>query len=501
MMGDRIESEKDRRSPSRDSLRSAAVYAFGAALQRVLLFALLPVVTRVMSPASYGELSLLLAISQAAAIILAFGLDLSIFRTFFALSDQPDRQRAFLDSTWRFLVVVPAATAVAVGVLEWIAVGDIGILHAPDIMLALVAAAMFVAGTTVPLSLFRAEQRLRDYLLLIGASSLVLPSLILILVVAIDGGVRGWLIATVVANLTTLLVATLLVPWRRSSRFNWGHVKPGLSLGVLLVPHYLSHWALNVADRIVLAGIVSASALGIYSLAANLALPVLVLVQSLNQGFIPTYAKAGTQEGHRTDLEDVVVIQITLVLAICLGGAAIGPALVDVIAPSSYDAAAGLVGWLMLGYCFLGLYYVPMNGATLGAGRGRFAWVATVTSSAVNIGLLYIAVPSGGLEAAAIASAVGYGLLLLLIAIYARGRGNPVTYRWRSIVPVTAICAAIYAAAVLTVDPHGLVGLAGRSIWVALALPALFHFGFGGRGAARLLQSFKPGSAPPTEGV
>jgi len=492
MMAGDVPSEGGGRAASRGSLRSAAVYAFGAAFQRVLLFALLPVVTRVMSPADYGVLSLLLAISQAAAIILAFGLDLSIFRTFFALSDEPDRQRAFLDSVWRFLVLVPVLTAIVVGVTVWALFGDVGILHGPDIMLALLAAAMFVAGTTVPLSLFRAEQRLRDYLILVGVSALVLPGLILLLVVVLDGEARGWLEATVIANVTTLIAAAMLVPWRRSSRFSWDHVKPGLALGVLLVPHYLSHWALNVADRIVLAGIVSASALGIYSLAANLAVPVLILVQSLNQGFIPTYAKAGTQRGHEADLQDVVVMQITLVFTICLIGAALGPALVDVIAPSSYDAAADLIGWLMLGYCFLGLYYVPMNGATLGAGRGRFAWVATLTSSAVNIGLLVITVPTGGLRAAAIASAIGYGLLLILIAIYARGRGNPVTYRWRSILPAAGICITTYAAAVLTVDPDGFKGLAGRCLWLALAAPALVHFGFQGRGPAQLVRRFRP---------
>ena len=85
-----------------------------------------------------------------------------------------------------------------------------------------------------------------------------------------------------------------------------------------------------------------------------------------------------------------------------------------------------------MGYGFLGLYSIPMNGATLMAGRGRFAWVATVGSAGLNIALLFVFVPNYGIKAAAIASAVGYLVLLVTISIYAHARPNPIRYRWTS---------------------------------------------------------------------
>ena len=40
----------------------------------------------------------------------------------------------------------------------------------------------------------------------------------------------------------------------------------------------------------------------------------------------------------------------------------------------------GIIAWIVLGYGFLGLYYIPMNGTSLGARRTRFVAVATLSS-------------------------------------------------------------------------------------------------------------------------
>ena len=99
-------------------LRSGLVYAGAAGLQRASIFLLLPFVTRVMSPAEYGRLSLVLSAASAASIFFACGLDLAIFRTFFQLADDPRAQRRYVNSLWVFLVVMPmAGAAVLTGAL------------------------------------------------------------------------------------------------------------------------------------------------------------------------------------------------------------------------------------------------------------------------------------------------------------------------------------------------------------------------------------------------
>ena len=103
---------------------------------------------------------------------------------------------------------------------------------------------------------------------------------------------------------------------------------------------------------------------------------------------MPAYASAGINPDQRDHLADLIVVQIASVLAICLAGALLGGPLLQLMAPAAYDSAAPLVAWIVLGYAFLGLYFIPMNGITLGAGRSGFVWIVSALGAASNVALL-----------------------------------------------------------------------------------------------------------------
>jgi O-antigen/teichoic acid export membrane protein len=245
-------------------------------------------------------------------------------------------------------------------------------------------------------------------------------------------------------------------------------VRGAVRFGTTLVPHAFALWALLLIDRAVLIGLVSARELGIYSLAATVGVPVAIAVQSLNQAMMPAYANAGINSGQRDHLSDLIVVQITGVLVICLAGALLGGPLLQIMAPATYGSAAPLVAWIVLGYVFLGLYFVPMNGITLGAGRSGFVWTVSALGAATNVALLVIFVPRGGITAAAIASAGAYAVLLVAIAVYARRPENPARYRWSHLVPAGAVAGAVYVAARLTTPDTGAISLAVRGTWIAV---------------------------------
>jgi O-antigen/teichoic acid export membrane protein len=454
-------------------LRSAAAYAVGGALPRAISFLLLPLYTRAIDPSQYGTLSLLLAISSAVAIALTLGLDYAVFRTYFQLEHDRVRQRELVDSLWKFLVVFPTSAALIVGAVAWPLIGSAGRIRGLDLLLALLAAALNVAATTLPLAVLRAEQRLRGYLTITVTTAASSAALTLLFVVVLHRGVRGWLLGMLIANALGLATAAIVVPWHRSDSYRHDLVRGSIRFGLPLVPHFLSHWALQLADRAVLAALVSGSALGAYSFGANLALPVMILVQALNQGFMPMYARAGAGRHHLGELSDAVVLQAAAVTLITTAGALLGPPLVRIVAPASYGNAAPVVAWIVLGYGFLGLYYIPMNGVSLAAGRTRFVAVATGFSAAINLGLLFLFVPNHGIRAAAIASAVGYGALVIAIFFYSLGADNPTQYRWRTLVTTFFVGAAAFAGATLTTSSTSEITLAVHSAWLVVATVAV----------------------------
>jgi O-antigen/teichoic acid export membrane protein len=323
-------------------------------------------------------------------------------------------------------------------------------------------------ATTVPFALLRARQDLRGYLWLTVSLAVTTPLLTWVFVVVFREGILGWFMAATGANAFAGLVAAAVVPWRRRVPFSSSALKAALIFCLPLFPHFVSHWALQVADRLVIAGIVSRASLGVYTLAASLAAPILSLVQALNSAFSPSYARAGAQPGLEADLAKIVVIQITAVVGITVAGALLAPSVIDILTPRSYHGAAGIAPWLVLGYGFVGLYFVPMNGAVLGAGRRRFAFVATVTCAALNIVLLVLFVPTNGIYAAAVADAAAYLMLLVLIAIWAHMRPNPVQYHWLPIGRVLVVGIVVYVGAALSAPPAKWGGLAVRLGWIAV---------------------------------
>ena len=337
-----------------------------------------------------------------------------------------------------------------------------------DLFLALVAGALYAGATVVPLVVLRVNERLIGYLVVCGANAAATTILVFVAVVLLHLGITGWLGAAAASNALLLAASAIVLPWQRRQGFDWALLRGPLRFGVTLIPHAFALWAIMLADRVVLSGLVSAHELGLYSLASNIAVPIGFATAALNQALLPRYARAGSDEQDRSRLRTVITQQIALTTGIALAGALLGGTLLTILAAPSYDAAAPLVAWIALAQGLIGLYLIPMNGATIGAGKSGFVWVVSGLAAAANVGLLLLFVPSGGILAAAVAYAVTGLVLLVGISIYSRTPDNPNTYNWREILCVLAAAAVSYAAGATMAPGTSLSDVVVRLVWLVL---------------------------------
>lgn len=461
-----IPSDSGRENPAapstRGSLKSGGTYALANAAQRALAFVLLPLYVTVLLPAEYGRLGLLIAIQSGATVALAAGMEAAVMRRFFALVDDPRQQRRFVLSAWGFLLsVVPSLAAVA-AVCVLVLAPSSDVFRPGEAALAICVAATFVAATVVPLTVLRAEQRLRDFVILTAAFGIATTLLTLLFVVVLRWGVVGWLVASVAANLLSLFVAMAVLPWSRVDQFDREGVRAAVAIAMPLAPHAASQWALQLADRILLAALVTPSALGIYTLGANLAVPALVLVQSMNYGFMPAYASS---KGRPESLRSTITLQVTTVLMIGNAIAVMAPPIVSLVS-SDYAGASGLVPWLVLGYIFVGLYYIPMNAISLILGRTSFVWILSLTSVIISLVALYALVPGQGVTGAAEASALGYLILFALTTIHARRLGVRLSIDWRRIMSIGAVAGLAYVIGTTMIPVSGLLAVIARGLLI-----------------------------------
>jgi O-antigen/teichoic acid export membrane protein len=448
---------------------SGIVYASTMAAQRAVSFLLLPVFTRVLVPSQYGKLSIALSANAVATVIFAFGMELAIFRGAVHLAEDPDARNRFVRSIWTFLLIAPLVGGTVVTVVMAPLLWNSSVLGVGDLGLAMFAASLYISATTLPLALLRVDRRLRDFVVVNAVNTFSTLGLEVLLVAVLRTGVTGWLVAVTVGSAATLVVAMVVVPYRRPRPFDRPLVRDTLRRSLPIMPHFAAMWSLQLADRVLLAALVSTGSVGVYSLGSNMATPLLVLVIGVNQAFMPAYAQAG-KPGSTTNLRSIIETQVAVISILSLGCALLAPVAIHVFLDARYRAAAGLTSWIVLGYVFIGLYSIPMNGVTLTHGRSRRIWVVSIAAAVVNLGLIYTLVPSSGLEAAAIASAAGYAVLLGGVLLYSVRTGTTIRYPWKIMGAVLLVGGITYVGGVLTTGINDVRDIFLRLAWIAVAM-------------------------------
>jgi len=466
------------------NLRAGSVYAGASIIQRLLTLILLPVYTRILSPSEYGQLSIILAVAIVATFLFSFGLDTAVLRAWFTMKADAIGRAAWIGSVGAFMGIAPLVGSCIASLILWsISTHPLGV-PIGWMALGIVGAGLGATATLLPQAILRAQERVRSYIVLNLVLATVNTGATLLFMLVFGWGVAGWLAGTLLGYATCLAVAMWLVPWPWISRdaFSARAVREALAFGLPLVPHLLSQWALQLADRLVLVGLITTASLGRYTLASNLTLPILVVASGFAQSSMPTFAHFSVG-GQATSTVRRLVTQLTAIICVTgLAAAVLLPVGIREALPRTYGPAAALCGWLALGFTLAGLYQIPMNTISLIAARTRWVWLITFSAATTNIALLYLWVPTGGIRAAAIATALAYALLFVGVTAYSLKLVGRAFYSARRLLSTAGIPLVLAIGADSSLPDHGtpavvmrlavvLIGCSLMAITAGLKLP------------------------------
>jgi O-antigen/teichoic acid export membrane protein len=415
----------------KELLRHSAIYGLGSIVARVLGVLLLPLYTRYLSPADYGLIETLVALSAVLAALVAQGMKSAFFRFYF---DSDDEERRLLVVRTAFWYVLAASTAVlVVGAalaqpISWLLFGTDE--HAGLVVAAFVGlwAAMNYEQMT---SLFRVEQRSTAYVAATLSNVAVTIAATVLLVVAFDQGPLG----VIVGNFTGTLViyAALLVQARHrlGLQFDRKLYRAMNRFGLPLVPSALALWLTNFSDRFFLVKLADPHEVGLYSIGVRIASAILLLLTAFRMAW-PAFAYSieDDREAQRTySFVLTYVVFVTCWLALALG--LLAPWLVRLITTEPFYPAQDVVALLSFGAAAFGAYVVVQ----IGTGRARRTgtnWLVTGVAAVVNVALNLALIPSFGRVGAAVATAAAYTILFLAMA-WRANRVFPVAYQWRRV--------------------------------------------------------------------
>lgn len=400
-------------------LHAGAIYAAANVASAAVPFLLLPLLTRVLTPADYGH-------------IVAFALLVSLCMPFAGLSvhsavgvswfNKPRAESAAFNATALGLVVVTTAVAAPfvalfVKLMPWLVA---------DLPPAWGAVAALTAGANVllqcRLALWQSQTKPLKNAIVQVAASLLNVALSLVAVLSLGLGSQGRNGGIAVSAMAMAIVAAAMFALSRDAAWTFRpkYLQEQIRYGVPLIPHVLAGVFLGTADRWMVSTQLGTEALGIYGAGAQLGMVMTILSDAFVKAYNPwLYAQLGSADPN-SKYKVVGAVYVALPFFVC-AGVLVGLILYwtsGMILGPRYAAAAAVLPWFVLGGVLSGFYFTI---SSIFFFVGRTGLLAFCTSCAAVAGFIvvWLLVGSFGLQGAAIGFAVMQGLLALFTGVAA----------------------------------------------------------------------------------
>lgn len=363
---------------------------------------LLPVLTRYLAPAEYGEV----AIFQVWVVLMGALCGLSVHgaanRKYYDYDDPDEGIGEFISACLVLLVASSAVLGLLVmSMSHWLS-GVMGLSGKWLLVGVLFAFCNFLVQ--LRLGQWQVRTQAGTYGVFQVSRSVLDAALSLLLVIVFVFGVDGRLTARTTAVVIFGVFSLVLLYRNGLIKWVWRTelAKEALSFGVPLIPHVLGAFLLLTVDRAIVGMNLGMDAAGYYMVAAQVAMVLSLILQSINKAYIPWL-----YERLRRDVpaEKLAVVKVTygygVLLAMCVVFTFLfGKDLLVWIAGSSYAPAADLVAWLVLAQAMRGMYFMVTNYIFYAKRTGVVARI-TITVGLINVLLLVLMTKYFGLMGAA----------------------------------------------------------------------------------------------------
>ena len=419
------------------------VYGSGEIVLFAVNFLLFPVYTRVLEPAGYGALGLLLALRAFLRPLNQLGLDESFLR--FQYDCETDTQRQTLIGTT--LLVIGGASAVVLGVFLFAAPLVSPLLGGPEHTgaLRLLAVNGFLAAfLCVPHGLLRARNEAVRFARWTVGGGLGIAALRLLFVVGLGWGLFGMMLADV--TVSAVLFAGLLpiaghpATWRFSRRL----AHDLLRYGGPRVPHALLRQTLGQADRFLLRLYLPVTEVGVYGAGATVANTLSMYREAFRRAWMPlAFERMSDADAPRLFAQLATGAFGILVFA-TLGVALFAGPLILWLTPPGYHEAVRIAPLLAVGVAIHALTVLPTTSLNVARETRALPW-ATGAGAVVTVAANVALIPPLGMTGAALATVAGSVTLVAGLAAVAQ-RHYPIPYELGHLVRIAATGGALYSA-------------------------------------------------------
>ncbi|WP_147539370.1 oligosaccharide flippase family protein [Anaerotruncus rubiinfantis] len=384
------------------------IFAVGTFSSKVLVFLLMPLYTRVLTPEDYGVVNLIVDTANLIIPLVSVGISTAIIR--FGLDRAVDKRDVFSGG----IIVL------GVGYLIFFLLGPfIGKLPNMQEHTHLIYLYVLTSCLRSLCSQFvRAKEYVRLYAFDGVLSTIMVIVFNVLLLVVFKLGITGYVLATILSDLLSavfLFTAARLHHYIRFKGIDWLVLRSMLRYCIPLIPNTISWWITNVSGRYIVVYFLGKAANGLY--AAAYKVPTMInLVSGIFTDAWQLSAFTESGPGRDRFFSNVCAAYQAIIFSAASGLILFAKFIMTLLVAKNYYEAWRFIPFLVLAtsfscfVTFLGSIYMVEK-------KSNATMVTTMIGAAVNVALCFLLIPHFGVNGAGFACFFSYFVVFIVRAV------------------------------------------------------------------------------------
>jgi O-antigen/teichoic acid export membrane protein len=453
--------------------KDSIFYLIPSILSRGIGFFLLPVYTRVLSPADYGAFDLFMVAASLINLTIALEVSQGLARHY------PDAKRlgegALYASTglWFTLLTYSVALLLAFPFAATLSTAIVGTdLYVDEFKLALIYF-LFNGLFLYSQSQLRWDLRSKQFAISSIIVTVVTAILALALSAGLSMGLSGILLALIISNALGALYSFATLKGIFSFTFSIPKLKEMLIFSLPLVPSSILVFLNHYIDRVMINHYLGLEETGIYGVGFRIASIMAIIGAAIQGAITPLIFNHYKESETPRQIATIFQVFTAVSLLMLMGLALFIKEFLTLMTTEAYYASSTVI-LILAPSILLSAMYVFAPGISIAKKTHMIVWI-NLAAAIINIGLNFILIPQIGLNGAAIATFAS-NLLAFAIYMHFSQRYYRVEHNWYKIAGVITIFGIIiiksnvlFSADITLMQIFAKILILGVSMWILYA--------------------------------
>jgi O-antigen/teichoic acid export membrane protein len=400
-------------------IKNTTIYALGDIIPRLIGFISLPILTMYLTPSDYGIINY---VNTLNTFLLTLGF-LSVntyFLVFYYRCKTSEEQKKLLGNLSTFIILFNTIIVVILlffGKQLFLILGS-NIDFYPYIIVAIFTN-FFNLFAILPAALFRVLEKPMPLTILNISRGLIAFALTLVLVIYFDYTALGVLYANLIVNFIFAFIFLYMVRDHIIWNLNLKQIKVVLAFTLPLLPGSIAYYLTTISDRILIDKYLSLDDLGIYGIAASIALILNIFSFGAYKAFEPYIFKNWGSDNFINVFENIrnSFVYVLLIGVLCLS--IFSEEFFLLMTDVKFHSAYWYVPMIIIGVysSSLSMLYGTIITAK---GKTKINSLISIIGASISITLNVIFLPKYGLLTAAVVSSLAMTVMLLIFIWYSK---------------------------------------------------------------------------------